>query len=60
MSHHVSIMCDDIHATVADLRGRGLEIPDEPQDQGFGIATMIVLPGGLRMQVYEPRHKTAI
>ena len=59
-SHNVSVMCDDIEATVADLRERGLDIPDEPQDQGFGIVTRIVLPGGLEMQLYEPRHQTAI
>ena len=59
-THAVSLMCDDIAATVADLRGRGIEIPEEPQDQGFGIATRFVLPGGLEMQLYEPRHKTAI
>jgi predicted enzyme related to lactoylglutathione lyase len=58
--HQVSLMCDDIDATVAELRTKGLEIPDEPKDEGWGIGATIVLPGGLDMLVYQPRHATAI
>ena len=58
--HQVSLMCDDITATVADLRARGIVVQGEPQDQGYGIMATIVLPGGLDMVLYEPRHPTAI
>jgi hypothetical protein len=58
--HEFSFMCDDINATVADLRSKGIDIPDEPRDQGYGIMTMMTLPGGLKVQLYEPRHPTAI
>jgi hypothetical protein len=58
--HQLSIMCDDIVATVADLRERHLEIRGEPQDEGWGITTTIVLPGDLQVMLYEPRHPTAI
>jgi len=58
--HQLSLMCDDIVATVADLRARGIEIADEPVDEGYGITTTMTLPGGVEVVLYEPRHKTAI
>lgn len=59
-SHEFSLMCDDITATVAELKAKGLEIRGEPQDQGFGITVTIVLPGDLEVLLYEPRHPTAV
>jgi predicted enzyme related to lactoylglutathione lyase len=58
--HQVSLMCDDITATVADLAARGVEVRGAPNDQGWGVTTTLVLPGGLEMMLYEPRHATAI
>ena len=58
--HELSFMCDDIAETVADLRSRGIEIRGEPTDQGYGIVVTMVLPGGLDVGLYEPRHPTAI
>jgi catechol 2,3-dioxygenase-like lactoylglutathione lyase family enzyme len=58
--HQVSFMCDDIHATVADLRARGVRIDGEPKDQGWGISVMMTLPGGCMVQLYQPRHTVAI
>jgi predicted enzyme related to lactoylglutathione lyase len=58
--HAVSFMCDDLDATIAELRGKGIEIRGEPQDQGYGIVATMVLPGGLDVQLYQPRHPTAI
>ena len=58
--HELSLMCDDIHATVADLRERGIEIRGEPEAAGFGVQVTMVLPGGVEVMLYEPRHTTAI
>jgi hypothetical protein len=58
--HQLTLMCDDLAATIADLIERGIEIRGEPEDQGFGIVTTIVLPGGGDVMLYEPRHPTAI
>ena len=58
--HLVSFMCDDIEATVADLRARGVTVRGEPVNRGYGIVADLELPGGLEMQVYQPRHATAI
>jgi hypothetical protein len=59
-SHVLTFMCDDITATVADLRARGLDVRGDPVDEGYGITTTIVLPGGVHVALYEPRHPTAI
>ena len=59
-AHAVSMMCDDLASTMADLRQRGVEFTGEPVDQGYGIVATMVLPGGVEMDLYEPRHPTAI
>jgi hypothetical protein len=51
-------MCDPIHATIRDLRSKGIEVKGEPQDEGFGITVMLRLPGGVEVMLYEPRHAT--
>jgi catechol 2,3-dioxygenase-like lactoylglutathione lyase family enzyme len=58
--HELSLMCDDLEGTMAELRARGIEFTREPQDEGYGITVMMRLPGGAEMQLYEPRHPTAI
>ena len=58
--HELSLMCDDIHATVAELREKGIEIRGEPENAGFGVQVTMVLPGGVEVMLYEPRHITAI
>ena len=59
-SHELSLMCDDLDATVAELRAKGIEFRGEPENQGFGIVITMVLPGGVEMMLYQPRHATAI
>lgn len=57
--HEVSLMCDDVAATVAELRSRGAVIQGEPQDRGFGLAVMVDVPGADPVMLYEPRHRVA-
>ena len=58
--HQLTLMCDDVAATVEELRSKGLEVRGDPEEEGFGITTTLVLPGGLEIMLYEPRHPTAI
>ena len=60
MRHQLTLMCDDIHATVRELRSKGIEVRGEPEDEGWGISVMTVLPGGVEVMVYEARHRAAI
>ena len=57
--HQLSFMCDDIHATVAGLRAKGVRIDGEPEDEGYGITVMMTLPGEVQVMLYEPRHPIA-
>lgn len=58
--NQISFMCDDINATIEELRGKGVEVRGEPEDEGWGVTTTLVLPGSLELMLYEPRHPTAI
>ncbi len=58
--HQLTLMCDDIAGTVTELRDKGIEVRGEPEDEGWGITTTIVLPGGVDVMLYEPRHPTAM
>ena len=58
--HELSLMCDDIGATVAELRAKGIEIRGEPEDRGYGIVTKMVLPGDVEVDLYEPRHASPL
>jgi predicted enzyme related to lactoylglutathione lyase len=50
------LMCDDIGATLADLRARGAEVTREVSDQRWGLVSAIALPDGSELGIYEPRH----
>jgi hypothetical protein len=58
--HELSLMCDDLDATMAELRERGIEFRDDRQTAGFGVSVTMVLPGGVDVMLYQPRHVTAI
>jgi catechol 2,3-dioxygenase-like lactoylglutathione lyase family enzyme len=57
--HEISLMCDDITATMAELRDRGVEFTTDVHDAGFGRTATFIVPGAGAMLLYEPRHPTA-
>ena len=57
--HELYLMCDDINATVTELRGRGVEVDSKIEDQGYGLVTSIQVPGAGWLLLYEPRHPLA-
>lgn len=59
-THQICLMCDDLESTIAELRSKGIEFRGEPKDEGFGITITMLLPGGVEVLLYEPRHRTAI
>jgi predicted enzyme related to lactoylglutathione lyase len=56
-THAVSFFCDDIEATVAELRERGVEFTAPISDQGFGLVTHFEMPGKVQVQLYQPRYE---
>jgi|SRR5581483_2509289 len=50
------LMCDDIEATLTELRGKGVEIVGDVRDVRWGLLGGIRLPDGSELPIYEPRH----
>jgi hypothetical protein len=53
--HELYLMCDDIEAFMADMGQRNIAC-SEVQDQGWGLLSHVILPGGGKLGVYQPRH----
>ena len=53
--HEFYLMCEDVNALVTELKRRGISC-GPVKDQGWGLLTQIVLPGGGDLGVYQPRH----
>lgn len=54
---HLSFYCDDIHGTVADMAKRGVQFTEAIADHGWGMVTHFTAPGGISVQLYEPRYQ---
>jgi catechol 2,3-dioxygenase-like lactoylglutathione lyase family enzyme len=58
--HELFFMCHDIQSTVQELDQRGVEFTAPVTDQGWGLLTVIRLPGGGELGLYEPRHPSPL
>jgi catechol 2,3-dioxygenase-like lactoylglutathione lyase family enzyme len=52
----ISFYCDDINATVQELRSRGVEFTQEVEDHGYGFVTHFKAPGEFKVQLYQPKY----
>jgi hypothetical protein len=55
-----STSCDDIQATLAELRGKEVEVAQGVSDQGWGLLAAIRLQDGSEFRVYESRHPSPL
>jgi predicted enzyme related to lactoylglutathione lyase len=55
-THDISFYCDDVEKTVAELKSRGVEFTEGIADHGYGLVTHFKMPGGLNVQLYQPRY----
>ena len=53
--HELYLMCEDAAAFVGAMKARGVSC-SPPENLGWGVRTMLSLPGGGRLGVYQPRH----
>ena len=56
--HSLTLTCDDLDATMAELAGRGAQFSGEPRELGFGRAVMMAVPGADDLMLYQPAHAT--
>jgi catechol 2,3-dioxygenase-like lactoylglutathione lyase family enzyme len=54
--HELFLLCDDVSATVEELRAKGATITAPITDQGWGLLTSIEVPGAGPIGLYQPRH----
>jgi catechol 2,3-dioxygenase-like lactoylglutathione lyase family enzyme len=57
--HELYLMCDDLKAEMAALAKKNVKC-SEIQDERWGSITKIRLPGGGDVQLYQPKHPTAL
>lgn len=52
----VSLMCDDLDTTMAELTAKGAEFTGEVRDEGWGITARLKVPGAGEMTLYQPAY----
>lgn len=57
--HEISLICDDIEATVGELEVQGVLFSRGIRDDGWGLSAMLQVPGAGELMLYQPRHPTA-
>ena len=57
--HLIALMCNDIDATIQDLRARGAEFRGPVEQREYGRVVMMMVPGADDIQLYQPSHKRA-
>jgi catechol 2,3-dioxygenase-like lactoylglutathione lyase family enzyme len=57
--HEISLGCDDVQQTVAELMAKGAEFARDIRDDGFGLTTTLKIPGAGEMMLYQPKHPSA-
>ena len=53
----ISFYCDDIEATVSELRGKGVAFTQPVEDHGYGYVTRFEVPGGFSIQLYQAKYR---
>ncbi len=55
--HDISFYCDNIQETVSELKAKGVEFTEEVTDAGYGFRTHFLMPGGVEVQLYQPKYQ---
>lgn len=53
----VSLMCEDLAATMAEIGERGAEFDGPVQEQQWGSTVMVKVPGAGAMMLYQPTYR---
>ena len=57
--HELYFMCDDIAATLKDLKSKNVKV-SEINEQRWGKLATFALPGGGKIGVYQPNHPSPL
>src|SRR4051794_4975640 len=50
----ISFIVDDLDTTMRELRAKGADFSSGPDDHGYGIVAMMMVPGADDVQLYQP------
>ena len=53
----LSLMCDDLAATMAELSGRGAAFEGDVAEEQWGSTAQLVVPGAGTMTLYQPKYR---
>jgi predicted enzyme related to lactoylglutathione lyase len=57
--HEVTLMCDDIESTVAELTAKGAEFSRGIRNDRWGLTAGLKVPGAGEVMLYQPLHPVA-
>jgi catechol 2,3-dioxygenase-like lactoylglutathione lyase family enzyme len=57
--HELYLMCEDLATEISALKAKGVNC-SEVHEQRWGSITMVQLPGGGEIGLYQPKHPTAL
>ena len=55
--HEISFICDDLEATVTDLKSKGAEFTGQIEDEDYGLTINLRIPGGPEVMLYQPKYE---
>src|SRR4051794_30869285 len=58
--HELYLMCDDIHATMTELRAKGVQFDGDVRDLRWGLLASMKVPGAGTIGLYQPQHPMAL
>jgi catechol 2,3-dioxygenase-like lactoylglutathione lyase family enzyme len=58
-AHEIYLMCDDLGEEIKSLQSRGVAC-SAVNEERWGSVTRVILPGGGKLGLYQPRHKTSL
>ena len=57
--HELYFMCKNINEEIESLKSKKVDCSDI-HEEPWGLLTMIILPGGGEVGLYQPKHKMAV
>ena len=58
--HELYLMCQNLEATVAALRAKGIELSGPISEQRWGRLAVLQVPGAGEIALYQPLHPSPI
>jgi len=52
----ISLMCDDLGATMTELTAKGARFQGEVSDEGWGLTVRLAVPGAGELTLYQPKY----